>query len=182
MSIRRCPSPVTRCRQRQGADIRLWVPASGKVIVDERTRGIVNSDEPTLCFQWQRRLLNNFGKRVAGFGVKGAGFVVPISLTIKLFLIPQSELQPDRGEERLEMIKQILLRDPDVEVEEVQELSLHQVDLCQPKSEPIASFHARVSCPVLVLGARVIQIFRGEDEGCKKDPVDGASHALGNRG
>lgn len=80
-----------------------------------------------------------------------------------LFLL-EFHLEADRGEEWLEMVEEVLLRYSGVKVQEVEELPLHQVHLCQTEPEAIESLHRSVSCPMLVLWARVVQILRSEDQ------------------
>jgi hypothetical protein len=55
------------------------------------------------------------------------------------------------------------------------DLLLHQVDLGQREKSPVTS-------PVFALGARVVEVFRGDNEGGEEDTVTRAGHALGQFG
>lgn len=78
------------------------------------------------------------------------------------------------------MVEEVLLRYSGVEVQEIQHLPLHQVHLCQSKAKPFESFDRSVSSPVFVLGARVVQILRCQNQRRQEDAVHCASHALGD--
>lgn len=78
------------------------------------------------------------------------------------------------------MNKQILFRDPGIKVEQVEHLTFHQVDLCQTKSKALEPLDRGVPRPVLVLGARVVEVLCRENQRGQEDSVYGASHPLGN--
>lgn len=80
---------------------------------------------------------------------------MPVSVMVGelgLFFL-QLHLEADGSEEWFEVVEKILLRHSGIEIEEVQELSLHQVDFSQPKTEALEPSDGGVSRPVLVLGA-----------------------------
>lgn len=79
------------------------------------------------------------------------------------------------------MVEEIFLRHAEVEVEEVEQLSFHEVDLDQTKAKAVVTLDAGVSGPVLVLGTRVVDILGGKDQGSEEDAMNCATHALGNR-
>lgn len=70
------------------------------------------------------------------------------------------------------MLEELGLFDPQIVVEEVKELALHQVGLGLGEEGGVA-------CPVLVLWRRVVEVFCGDDEGREEDTVASARHALG---
>lgn len=84
----------------------------------------------------------------------------------------------DRGEERLKVEVEIFFVDPHVPIEQEQKLLLHEVDLCGGEAEGVEARHCSVASPVLVLGRRVVEILRSEDERGQEDAVNGATHAL----
>jgi len=86
----------------------------------------------------------------------------------------------DWCQEWLKMGVKILWPDSQIPIEQEQELLLHQIHLGDGETEVGKAADRSVSSPVLVLGRRVIQILRGEDEGSQEDPVHCASHALCN--
>ena len=96
---------------------------------------------------------------------EGADIRVPLSLAVQFLLfVSQLKLQSNRCKEGLEVVEKILLAHSAVPVQQVQQLSFHQVDLSQRKAEAIITFHACVSSPMLVLRTRVIQILCSKDE------------------
>jgi hypothetical protein len=97
-----------------------------------------------------------------------------------LFLTLEFELQTDRSKEGFKVVEEIFLSHSQVEVEEEKELSFHQVDFCQAEAKALITLHACIPGPVLVLWARVIQIFGRQDKRGQENAVDGAAHALGN--
>lgn len=98
------------------------------------------------------------------------------------FLLLDFHVETDRSEERLEMLQQVLLGHPSVEVQEIQELPLHQIHLGQSESKAIESLDRCISCPMFVLRARIVQVLSREDQGSQEDAVNGASHAFGHGG
>jgi hypothetical protein len=58
----------------------------------------------------------------------------------------------DGRKERLEVVVEILFSDPQVPLEEAEELLLHEVDLSEAEAEVVKASNGGVSCPVLVLG------------------------------
>jgi hypothetical protein len=87
----------------------------------------------------------------------------------------------DRGQEGLQVSQEVLLCDTSLPIQEEEQLTLHQVHLGQREAKSLESLHSGVPSPMLVLGARVVQVLGSEDERGEEDPVDSASHALGNR-
>lgn len=69
------------------------------------------------------------------------------------------------------MEEELVLVDAEVVVEEVEELLLHEVDLCLGEEGAVAG-------PVLVLWRRVVEVLCCDDEGCEEDAVACAVHAL----
>lgn len=61
-----------------------------------------------------------------------------------------------------------------IEVKQEEQLLFHQVDLGGVEEN-------RVTSPVLVLRGRVVEIFRGDNEGCKEDAMPRARHAFVNK-
>lgn len=59
------------------------------------------------------------------------------------------------------MVKEVFFGHAEVEVEEVEELPFHQVDLCQAEAKAVITLHARISGPVLVLWARIVEVLGG---------------------
>ena len=107
---------------------------------------------------------------------------VPLSVAadqFSLFLL-QFHLETDWGQEWLEMEEEILLGNSGVEVQQVQHLPFHQVDLSQAKTKSFETFDRGISCPVLVLGAGIIEVLCCQDQGGEEDSVHGTAHALGN--
>ena len=88
------------------------------------------------------------------------------------------ELGTDGREEGLKVGVQILRSDAEVPVQEEEELLFHQVDFCDGEAKSFVAADCRVSSPVFVLGRRVVEVLGSEDEGGKKDPVNGATHAF----
>ena len=75
---------------------------------------------------------------------------------------------------------EIALSNAEVPVEEVKELLLHQIDLRSREAKVSPSGYRTVSSPMLVLGRRVIQILRSQDERGKEDAVHRATHSFGD--
>ena len=94
-----------------------------------------------------------------------------------LFLL-KLQLEANRGQEGFKVVEQILLSHTSVEVEQVQQLSLHQVDLRQAESESFETFDGSVSCPMLVLRAGVVQVLRSKNQRSQEDAVNCTSHAF----
>lgn len=92
----------------------------------------------------------------------------------------QVQIEASPAQEWLQVVEEVFLRHAEVEVEKVEELSFHEVDLGQAKAKAIKTLDAGVSGPMLVLWTRVVKILSGEDQGSKEDAMDGAAHALGN--
>lgn len=85
---------------------------------------------------------------------------MPVSVTadeLSLFLL-QFHLEADGGKEGFKMLEEILLGHSGFELEQIQQLSLHQVHFSQPESESLISLDGGVSGPMLVLGAGVVEI------------------------
>jgi hypothetical protein len=106
--------------------------------------------------------------------------LLPLALLLGLALFLLHAMT-DRSEERLQISQKVLLGDTSLPIQQEEQLTFHQVDLGQREAKSFESLHSGVPSPVLVLGARVIQVLGGEDERGEEDPVDCASHALGNR-
>lgn len=66
----------------------------------------------------------------------------------------------------------MVLVEAEIVIEEVEELFLHEVDLCDVEEDC-------VFCPVDVFWGRVIEVFCGYDKDCEEDAVSGAGHAYG---
>lgn len=109
-------------------------------------------------------------------------FSMPLSLLFVhvLGLHVELHLESNRSQERLKMIQEIKFCDPCVPVEQEQQLAFHQVDLCQSKTKPIVALDRRISSPVLVLRARIVEVLGREDQTSQEDSVNGTSHALGD--
>lgn len=86
----------------------------------------------------------------------------------------------DRRQEGFEMVVEVVGVDAEIPVEKEKELLLHEVDLGDGEAEVVVAPDGAVPGPVLVLGGRVVQVLGGKDERSQKDPVNGATHALGN--
>ncbi len=67
-------------------------------------------------------------------------------------------LESDGSQEGFEMVEEVLLGYSGIKVEKVEKLPLHQVHLSQGKAEAFEALHRGVSCPVLVLRTRVVQV------------------------
>lgn len=106
--------------------------------------------------------------------------LLPLVLLLGLALL-LFHAMTDRSKEGLQIRQKVLLRDTSLPIQQEEQLTFHQVDLGQREAKSFESLHSGVTSPVLVLGARVIQVLGGENERGEEDPVDGASHALGNR-
>lgn len=80
--------------------------------------------------------------------------------------------------------------DAEIVVEEIEELAFHEVWHIEVSSVYLlwmkrlqltrlgSREQASISVPVLVLGARIVQVLGGYDEGSQEDAVSGAVHAL----
>lgn len=79
------------------------------------------------------------------------------------------------------MIVEIVGVDAKIPVQEEKELLFHQVNLGDGEAKVVVAPNSTVPSPVLVLGGRVVEVLSSENERSKEDPVNGASHALGNR-
>ncbi len=97
-----------------------------------------------------------------------------------LLLFPLLELGADGGQERFEVGVEIFGVDSKVPIEEEKELFFHQIHFGDGESEAVKAFDGGVACPVFVLGRRVVEILRREDEGGQEDAVDGAAHTFGD--
>ena len=69
--------------------------------------------------------------------------------------------------------------DPEIPVEKVEELFLHEVDFGDGEAEVFVSSYSGVPSPVLVLWRGVVEVLCGEDERGEEDAVDCTSHAFG---
>jgi hypothetical protein len=76
----------------------------------------------------------------------------------------------DRLPERAKVSDQVGFLDPEVVVEEVEKLLLHQVDFGEREE-------SSVFLPVHVLGGGIVEVLGGADEDSKEDSVSGALHA-----
>ena len=77
------------------------------------------------------------------------------------------------AEEGFKVDNNLVLGDGEIVIEEVEQLFLHEVDLCLGE-------HLGVSTPVFVLGRRIIEVLGGDDESGEEDSVSGAWHTLGD--
>lgn len=68
------------------------------------------------------------------------------------------------------MDEKLLLGNPEIVVEEVQELLLHEVDFGEGEE-------GRVSLPVLVLWRRVVEVLGSTDESGEEDSMTSAVHS-----
>lgn len=91
-------------------------------------------------------------------------------------------MDADGSEERVEVGVKILRINPEIPVQEEEELLFHEIDFGEGETKGIIALDGGVAGPVLVLGRRVVQVFSGENEGGKEDAVDGAAHAFRHRG
>lgn len=104
-----------------------------------------------------------------------------MSLAIQLFcLVLEFDLEPDGCEKGLEVGEEVFFADSSVEIEQEQQLPLHQIDLSQGETKALTSLHRCVSGPMLVLGARIVQALGCKDQRGEEDAMYSASHALGN--
>lgn len=85
------------------------------------------------------------------------------------------------GQERLEVLVEILIGDAKIPVEKEQKLFLHEIHFSDREAKVLVPSDSAVSSPVLVLWGRVVKILRGKNEGGKEDTVYRAPHTLGNR-
>ena len=92
------------------------------------------------------------------------------------------ESMTDGLQERLKMCEEIFLLDTGLPIEQEEQLAFHEVDLGDGEAEPAIPLDGGVPRPVLVLGAGVIEVLRGQDQAGEEDAVDGAAHALCNGG
>lgn len=67
------------------------------------------------------------------------------------------------------------LVDSKIVVQQIEQLLFHQVDFRLGE-------HLSVSTPVLVLGTRIVEVLRGDDQCGEEDSVSGAGHTLGDFG
>jgi hypothetical protein len=102
------------------------------------------------------------------------------SETLLARLLLQDLVITDWGQEGLQMLIKIIWADPQVPVQEEEHLLLHEVDLCDGKAEVREATDGCVSCPVLVLWRRVVEILCGEDERGKEDTMHSAAHSFGH--
>ena len=79
------------------------------------------------------------------------------------------------------MSVKVLWHYPQVPVEKVEELLLHQVDLGDREAKVLVPSDGGVPRPVLVLRRRVVKILSREDERGQEDPMHGTAHTLGHR-
>lgn len=87
-----------------------------------------------------------------------------------------ADLAAQRGQEVIQFTVQVRLGDPQVPLEEEEELLLHGVDLLSVEAEVVVvSSHVGVAGPVLVLGGAIVEVLCGQDESGKEDAVSGAS-------
>ena len=105
-------------------------------------------------------------------------------LSSVLFAFPLLDHVPttNGGQERLELLQQVLLGDPGLPVQQEEQLAFHEVDFRQREAEPVVALDGGVAGPVLVLRAGVVEVLRGQDQAGQEDAVDGASHSLGHGG
>lgn len=82
------------------------------------------------------------------------------------------QLLLDRVQELRQVRDHVLVGDADVPVQEIEKLSLHQVDILQGE-EAVC-----ICGPVNVLGRRVVVELRGENQAAQEDSVSGARQAL----
>lgn len=71
---------------------------------------------------------------------------------------------PDRGQEGLEVVVEIVFGDPQIPTEQAEKLPLHQIDFCQAEAEVLEAGHSSVACPVLVLRRGVVEVLGSKDE------------------
>lgn len=87
----------------------------------------------------------------------------------------------DRCQEHVQLAVQVLLLDPQVPVQQEQQLLLHQVDLCPAEAEVLVVVaDDAVVGPVLVLGRAVVEVLGGQDQAGQEDAVSRASQSLGH--
>lgn len=103
---------------------------------------------------------------------------VAVFLFGETFLLLGDETLAVGNKEGLEVGEQVLLGDAQVPIQQEEELAFHEVDLGEGEAEVVEPLHCGVTGPVFVLGARVVEVLGGEDEGGKEDAVDSAAHAL----
>ena len=125
-----------------------------------------------------------------GRRVRPASRAEPLPLHLHLLLILPDSLPllqlavvavHDWRKEGLEVLVQVVRVDPQIPVEQEQQLLLHQVYLRQGETEVLEAPHHAVAGPMLILRRRVIQVLSREDERREEDAVNRASHALGHR-
>lgn len=78
------------------------------------------------------------------------------------------------------MVVKIVFSHPEIPIEEAEKLLLHEVNFSQAEAEVVVPTDGGIASPVLILGRGVVEVFRGQDEGGKKDAVGSAFHALSN--
>lgn len=88
----------------------------------------------------------------------------------------------DGSKQGLEVGQKIFLGHTSIPIQKEEQLTFHQIHFRQRKAKPIKSLHHGIPSPVFVFGARVIQVLSRENQRSKEDAVDGATHALGDRG
>lgn len=105
-----------------------------------------------------------------------------VQLLVSLLLIVFLDLEPttNRTQERLQMREQFILRNTSLPIKQEEQLPLHKVHFGEREPEPIIPLDDRIPCPVLVLGTRVVEVLRSQDQTGQEDTVHGAAHALGD--
>lgn len=86
----------------------------------------------------------------------------------------------DRSKEWFEVAVKVLFSDTKVPLKQSKKLLLHEVDLGQAEAKIIETADGSVSCPVLVLWGRVVEILCSKDKRCKEDAVRSTFHSLCN--
>lgn len=66
-------------------------------------------------------------------------------------------------------------------IKQAQKLLLHEVDFREAEPKVLVATNSCITCPVLVLGRRVVEVLGREDERSQEDSMGSALHALGNR-
>lgn len=105
-----------------------------------------------------------------------------VQFLLPLFLLMFLDLEPatNRTQERLQVREQFILRNTSLPIKQEEQLPLHKVHFGEREPEPIIPLDDRIPRPVLVLGTRVVEVLRGQDQTGQEDTVHGAAHALGD--
>jgi hypothetical protein len=78
------------------------------------------------------------------------------------------------------MVEEVIFSHAKVEIEEIEELSLHEIDFGQAEAKSVIPLDAGIPGPVLVLRTGVVEVLGSKNQRGKEDAMDCTTHALCN--